>query len=249
MNQVTKINQNKMSVTNILAFILAGWLASGCGAHQSGGPVSTSISSISPLMGIGNNESNLICNQMSTSGTSFSAKLRIVEGTPDMVRIRVTGLTSQFDGNPSANLQFFRWKVAGETGSIDSAALTFHIETASSQGRGGHSLTNNMTGLNMANIKQIANSNFMTASTAEQFLSQVDIIVHGVSIDYQAIKFVIYTGGAVMVSNDALLPPFTANPSTYGLTHAAVLGGMHPLLSQTGLSDSQYKSMGQSFCF
>ncbi len=250
MSQTTATTQSRLSNLSIFAVILAGWIASGCGASQSGGPVASSISSISPLNNLlGDSSQNTNCNQMTTASTNFSAKLRTVEGTPDMMRIRITGLTSQFDGNPSANIQFFRWKVAGGVSALDSVALTFHIETASQYGAGGHSLTNNMTGINMANINQVVSSNFMGTTTAEQFFNKVDVIVHGVSLDYQTLKFVIYNGGAVLASNDALLPPFSANPSTYNSTHAAVLNGLHPFTNQLGYSDAQYLKLAKGFCF
>ncbi len=244
-NQIQN-ESGRLSLTSLIAVVLFGWFASGCGATQSG---QDNVYSVTPGTLGSATGSNTICNQMTTASTRLNASLRTIDGNTNMIRVRITGMTSAFDGNALANLQFYRWKVSGGVTSLDQTPLTFHIETASQNGQGGSELTNNMTGINMANIKQIVSSNIMSTSTAEQFFSQVDIIVHNLTSDYQALKFVIYSGSSVFASNDALIPAFAANPVTYDAGHAVVLNSLHPFASQIGYSDAQYLSMAQAFCF
>ncbi len=241
--------QIKLSKLSIFAVMLVGWLASGCGATQSGGQPATSLGSITPLTPIAANSQNTICNQMSTTSTRFNASLRTVDGNPNMIRVRITGMTSLYDGNPNANIQFFRWKVVNGVSNLDSSPLSFHIEGASHNGVSGHQYSNTMTGIAMTDVKQIASANFLNVQTAEQFFNAVDIIVHDVSFDYSALKFVLYNGGTVTASNDALMPPFAVNPKSYASTHAPVLNGLHPFANQLNLTDAQYLANAQSFCF
>ena len=235
---------------DLVAFVLFAWFCTGCGATQSGPAAYNNVGSALPMSSQGTTGSNTICNEMSTQKIRFDAKLRTVDGSSDMIRVRITGLTTQFDTNPNTSIQFFRWKASGASSpTLDSAALTFHIEGASQNGRSGSQLANNMTAITMANVKKIASDNYMNVSSAEQFFNNVDVIVHGVSIDWQVLKFVIYNGGTSLATNDALIPAFNANPSTYSTSHASVLNGLHPFVNQPGRTDAQYISMGQGLCF
>jgi len=251
----TNLAYTKMSYFNLLLIIFLGWLTSGCGASMTTTDSTAGSSSSSSFMPLSTSftslsTQNTICNEISTANIRLDAKLRIVDGTDDMMRVRITGLTNQFDNGANTNLQMYRWTASTDgTTSMDSAPLTFHIEAASSNGHGGNIYTQNMTQIAMSDVTTIAKNNALTINSAESFFNQVDVIVHGVSIDWKALKFVIYNNGAILVSNDALLPAFAANPSTYASNHPSVLSSLHPFHTQLGLNDSDYLSMAQSFCF
>ena len=194
---------------------------------------------------------NTVCNSFSTANTRMDAKLRSIPGSDDMMRVRITGLTNQFDSNNNMTLKMFRWKLKNDniTPDLDSAPLSFDIQTGIQNGIPGYILSTALTQISMVDVTKLAAANSINASTAETFFNQIDIIVHGVSFDYKAIKFVLYNQGTVVVSNDALLPEFSVNPSTYAASHAPVLAQLHPFASELGLGDADYSNQAQSFCF
>ena len=226
----------------VILMSLVGWIASGCGASQS-----VNSPAYNSTVALGSSSSSTICNEVTT--TNVNAKIRTVDGNPNMVRVRIVSLNSIFDGNPNFNLQFFRSKAVAQAESLDATPLTFHIETASTNGASGNELTPNMTGINISNISQIANSNNLNTSGSAQFFSIVDLIIHDVSVDYQVLKIAIVNGNSNFASVEALLPPFIVNPISYDANHASFLGQLHPFANQAGYSDSQYLSMSQNFCF
>ncbi len=244
-NQIEKDHELQISYMSLIAIIFFAWLASGCGASttktaaQTGAAIFTPTSSTS----LASTTDDMVCNGFSTSNIRLDAKLRTNVGSEDTIRVRITGLTNQFDSSSNVTLQMFRWKAnADGTPNLDAAPLSFHLQTPGQNGAGGTPMTNSMTQISMADITKLGAS-----TSAESFFNQVDIIVHGVSFDWKAIKFVLYSTNTVLVSNDALIPEFLANPTTYAAGHPAVLSQLHPFLGQSGITD--YVSASQSFCF
>ncbi len=240
-----QMSELHISYISLLAIVFFAWLASGCGASTT--KTATSTAGLTPATttsSLASTAQDTVCNSFSTPNIRLDAKMRTIAGSDDTMRIRITGLTNQFDSNSQIKLQFFRWKVAADgTPSLDAAPLTFHLETASHNGAPGTAISSNMNSISMTDIAKYG------ATTGEAFFNQTDIVVQGLSFDWKAIKFVLYNNNAVLTSNDALIPEFLANPNTYSASHPAILSQLHPFQGQQTLTDADYMNQAQSFCF
>ena len=243
----------KSSHLNLFAILVFAWLASGCGASttQTSQPITAMpLNPFSSTTNLVTSPQDTICNGFSTANIRLDAKLRTIPGSDDLMRVRITGMTNQFDSNNNITLKMFRWNTNNDgTPNLDSEPLSFDVQTGIQNGIPGFILKSSLTQISMSDVTNLAATNSINASTAETFFNQVDIIVHGVSFDQKAIKFVLYNQGAVVVSNDALLPEFSVNPNTYAATHAPVLAQLHPFHAELGLTDADYINQAQAFCF
>jgi hypothetical protein len=243
-NQKEQMCDLHISYISLLAIVFFAWLASGCGASSTKTATPTAVLSPLATSSLTSTSQDTLCNSFSTPNIRLDAKMRTIPGGDDTIRIRITGLTSQFDSNSQIKLQMFRWKLAADgTPSIDAAPLSFHLETASHNGSAGAAISSNMSSVSMSDIAKYG------ATTGEAFFNQTDIVVQGLSFDWKVIKFVLYNNNAVLTSNDALIPEFLANPISYAANHSAVLSQLHPFQAQQGLSDADYMNQAQSFCF
>lgn len=170
----------------------------------------------------------------------------------DRVRLRITRLTEKFSNSSNVRIQMFRWRA--ETGSpveIDNNALDFHIEESSSSSYVSK-ISDSMKSLTIDDVVRIRSRNYISGTTAQEFFDRTNIVVLGVDYNWDALKIVVYDGATVLGQVDFLLPIFAADPNNYAFNHPDVLNQLHPFWSSrnsTGLSDSDWASRTNSYCF
>lgn len=252
----TKEQEYQMSLVGLFYLVVFAYLASGCGASTttvSNASSSTSLSSTSTIT-----STNMLatCNHFSATGTTLDGKVQSIANSSDYMRLRITGITSQFDNNSNIYVKFFRWKTNSDgTSYIDSNPLTFHMSTPGygSDGNGGNVLSDSSgnseyTTVNVSNLKTLATNNYESFSSSSSFLNSHDFILHGLSIDWKVVKIALFSSGTSIASADILLPSFAANPTTYAAGHTSLLYQLHPFYGQTGQVDQYYMNGARGFC-
>lgn len=160
----------------------------------------------------------------------------------DLTRIKLTRVNSQFISS-NAVIQFFRWK-ANSANMVDTDTTPLQIMFFS-----------NSTG------EQVYNGNALRASDLAAYgsdISQFNMIIdtRDMNADYQVLKMATYLpSGSVVDVIDALIPEFSAHPTTYatdsyGSSRSTYLQNLHPFRTYTSTApDVLAAEANRNYCF
>ncbi len=174
---------------------------------------------------------------------------------PDLIRLKLTQLNANVTGG-SEYIQIFRWQESNGTRAFNNTPVSIVVQLKST----GAYLNNTAPWerISKANIEAIISSSSLSAQgiTPANFISNVNFILAGMDVQYQAMSLAFYnsstTGTAAYDSVDVLLPSFDANPNTYAATRSAnsPLLALHPnwAARSYGLSNQQYKDATDVYC-
>jgi len=229
----------------MFALLLSALVLSGCGAKKTARE-SFELSSRSQ------SGEGIRCNTFSSRTTTLDGRVRefvTKDGRefPDMMRIRITGITSQFDNNSKITLRIYRWKADSSGTHIDQEPLQFRLETPTERMVSGY-----MKSININTVTTLKSTYAVPGSTAQEFFNNVDILVFNVDYTWDALKIVLYedtsaTESRVVGDVDFLMPVFDAHPKVYAQTHPAVLSALHPFWSDRERS-MDFAGLAETFC-
>jgi hypothetical protein len=229
----------------LLSLLVGALMLSGCGSRTMGSLGSSDdFASRSPVSTGAN------CNSFSASQAQLSGKLQVYVnplGTvvSDLIRLKITGITSNFASNYL--LKLYRWKAYSSNATdIDQNPLTFSIWYQ------GRQVSNYLTQLTVADINTVKQQNFITANSLAEFFQQTEIYVNDLDLSWDALKVAMYSfsgsQSTVVAAVDTLIPSFAANPNDYAKDHPPVLQQLHPFwLDRT--TNIDFAAAAQSFCF
>lgn len=245
--------KNSKQLLTAIFVVGAAAIITGCGSSNS-----TSGSSTLSSSSVTGDKATASCNQASSS--SMTAKLKTYTNSSNSVDmsyvwVRMTTLPSGFSTS-SSYIAFYKW-LGNSSGStyLDPTKLGFILRDSST----GKYLTSSWaTTMTWSDVSATAQS--LGIYDAQTFFNRVDILVYlnDSAGQYDVLKIASYTASsaALDLQLDALLPPFSANPTAYatesdGSVRNSSLQALHPfksLMSQ-GWTTAQYLSMAQAYCF
>ncbi len=181
-------------------------------------------------------------------------KLKVFEDSmnglrTDWIRVRFERFPSEFSNDNSSALQLW-------SRTIDSSGnwgawykVPFKIEYYTTMSVSVTSVS--YTDLTWAQMIQIADSFGIARANAQQAIASM--VLRAELPDTSASKILtvkLYMSGS-SPEVTSLLPPFKANPREYAKDRPVALQNLHPLLSLTNanLSESQYQTSANQFCF
>lgn len=246
-------------------FIVLGFLVIGCGTQnfneKSGVAGLSSETTTTTISSEGKTLS--ACSRDAVTGNDLEfnvAPYKEVNGmnNPNIVRLKIKSIPAIYQ-TQKLELRFYKWKAssAGDT-YIESKPLEFRFEKMGATGTwdlisGQDSVYSKF---NIEDVKKMGTFAKIDATSANSFYNNVSIRVYLNDPDmiYQVIRVSLQVPGASTAQEirkeDALMPPFFADPNHYTAVKPAVLSALHPLKSQSSsFSQADYLNFTRDFCF
>lgn len=193
------------------------------------------------------------CNQK--SGSTYDNSLKAYVTTSNTVAtdwmLSKVGKVPESFASDGSFIQFFKWKI-NESGAteIDPSPLQFHVQQIATK----NILLNGYFFLKWSDV-----SGFSDGQSPTDYFNSIRFVIYlrDVSLDFQAIKMVVYKSDhSVADQVDILMPVFDADPERYattpsGAARSPILKQLHPfsLLQGQGLSQAEYRNLSQGYCF
>ncbi len=259
----------KLDSRIVLAALAAcALMTMGCGARETINPNSgvsgySSLGTTNPTdpqaaIPVVQQSGNAYCNYFSSPSVRLSGKVEIYidENTnaevPDQVRVRINTLTDAFDKSSNLKLMFYRVNPDGSA----PTAVSFKMEIPPTSNTHPLLVGNDMTQMSVDDVNAVRKSyqsTYLPYTGAENILQHLNLVVSQIDIQYKVLIAAIYDFSQTtpkLGESQFLIPPFIADPSVYGSSHASSLLQLHPFYQASAAVGTDYAAQAnQSWCF
>lgn len=115
----------------------------------------------------------------------------------------------------------------------------------------GRMITGQWSEISQAMVDEYTRTYYLPQMTVGQFLQGKSLVISGIEMEYDVLRFSVQSGSSQIASVDTLIPAFSANPTKYAATHGPILQALHPNNSviNMGFGDAQYAQRLNNYCF
>ncbi|MCM2281354.1 MAG: hypothetical protein NDI61_05845 [Bdellovibrionaceae bacterium] len=243
-------NQTTRRLT-LFAILLSALALSGCGArktarYSSGTFTGASRSAL---------DAGAPCSYFASTTTTLDGAIQtyvLPDGTdsPDMMRVRINGITNEFQANTKYVLKFFRAEaMADNTVRIDPTPLEVRFEADN-----GLMISGYMNNVSMVDITNMQRAYSLTGSTANDFFRQTDILISNVDLRWDVLMIALYentssTESRLVGDVAMLMPEFTADPNVYMTDHPQILHALHPFYNSRTSTTANFADLARAYCW
>lgn len=245
-----KTNTPHNNRLTLLTLLLGALIFSGCGAKKT-------------LRGAGIYEGASRLNQDAGASCSvFSSKDATLDGTiqtyelpngtfvPDMMRVRLSGITEEFSSNGKYVLKFFRAEAYPDNRvHIDETPLEVSFESDSGQVLSGY-----MNSVSMTDVTAVRRNHALGSGSATDFFRKTDIVISDVDLRWDVLIIALYENTSESESRlvgdvRVLMPEFAADPNVYMTDHPSVLHALHPFYAYRDSKTTNFTALASSYCW